>query len=205
MALYDGSEQIYGEERQTRAARRAVGEQRRHTISRSFVARASLAETGAITYALSTLPNVALVGGILLSVLLGFTVYAAETATLRAREALAANKELKSEIAGREHAEAALLQAQKMEAVGRLAGGISHDFNNLLTVIRGHAALSLTKIGSDGALRRELNGILEVRRQSRRADQAATRLQPQASVATACAGSQRPRGPGERVVTARDG
>jgi signal transduction histidine kinase/ActR/RegA family two-component response regulator len=96
-----------------------------------------------------------------LSALLAFTVYSAETARLRAREAIAANTELKSEIAGREQAEEALLQAQKMEAVGRLAGGIAHDFNNLLTVIRGHAALSLNRVSSDGALRRELNEILK--------------------------------------------
>jgi two-component system cell cycle sensor histidine kinase/response regulator CckA len=50
-------------------------------------------------------------------------------------------------------------QAQKMEAVGRLAGGVAHDFNNMLSVISGYSELLTRKLPEDSPMRREVSMI----------------------------------------------
>ncbi|HLB05939.1 MAG TPA: PAS domain-containing protein, partial [Thermodesulfobacteriota bacterium] len=55
--------------------------------------------------------------------------------------------------------EAQLRHAQKIEAIGQLAGGVAHDFNNLMTVIQGNTDLALMKIGEEEPVHRNLKEI----------------------------------------------
>ena len=64
-----------------------------------------------------------------------------------------ANERLRSEIAERRRAEEAVVQMQKMEAIGHLTGGIAHDFNNLLTAIVGNVEM-IQRRTSDERIRR---------------------------------------------------
>lgn len=71
----------------------------------------------------------------------------------RTRDLASANDRLTAEIAERERAEARLIHAQKMEAIGQLTGGIAHDFNNLLTVVVGSLDLAQRRCSDNAVLR----------------------------------------------------
>lgn len=77
----------------------------------------------------------------------------------RTRDLGAANDRLTAEIAERERAEARLVQAQKMEAVGQLTGGIAHDFNNLLTAVIGSLDLLIRRLDDERAKKLASNAL----------------------------------------------
>ena len=77
------------------------------------------------------------------------------------------------DVTWRKRMEQELLQAQKMDALGRLAGGVAHDFNNLLGVILGYSDLMLTESPVDEMLRQR---IAEIRKAGRRAAEVTRQL-----------------------------
>lgn len=65
------------------------------------------------------------------------------------------------DVTNRKHLEQQLLNAQKMEAIARLAGGVANDFNNLLTVITGYSGLIRSGMAPDDPLQKDVQQVIQ--------------------------------------------
>jgi two-component system, cell cycle sensor histidine kinase and response regulator CckA len=89
--------------------------------------------------------------------------YRGNPAILSVARDISRHKKAESE---REKMQEQFLQAQKMESIGRLAGGVAHDYNNMQTVIIGNAQMAMDKISPDDPLYQDLEEILMAARRS---------------------------------------
>lgn len=113
-------------------------------------------------------PWLALIFGFIFSILIAVTVRIAQVAHQRAITLNEMNEDLKKEIGERINAEeikqkleVALLQGQKLQAIGTLAGGIAHDFNNILYAIIGFTEMVREDVEKDSLAHKNLGKVLE--------------------------------------------
>jgi len=117
----------------------------------------------------SILPNLLLIVGLIITALLMFTTQFSQMASHQAKEIAKVNENLQKEILERELAEQAkdkmkqaLLQSQKMQAIGTLAGGIAHDFNNILYSMIGYVEMARDDVDPDSLIYDNLTKVISV-------------------------------------------
>lgn len=113
-------------------------------------------------------PWLSLILGLIISLLVATIIRISQLARARALSLSKINEDLKKEIADRIYAEetkrkleVALLQGQKLQAMGTLAGGIAHDFNNILYAVIGYAEISREDVDKNSITYKNLGKILE--------------------------------------------
>jgi signal transduction histidine kinase len=113
-------------------------------------------------------PWLDLLFGIILSMMVGMMVGFFQLIRQKTHMLELSNQELELEISERKNAaetrkklEAALLQGQKLQAIGTLAGGIAHDFNNILYAITGYVELAREDIGKETKAYKNLGKVLD--------------------------------------------
>lgn len=114
------------------------------------------------------LPWLALLFGLSFTFLISALVRMVQVARIQAFELKRTNENLKNEIKDRTLAEdvkqkleVALLQGQKLQAMGTLAGGIAHDFNNILYAIIGYAEMARDDVAKETQVHKNLGKILD--------------------------------------------
>lgn len=113
-------------------------------------------------------PWIALIGGILISFLVAVLLRLSRITRERTRSLAMVSEEFKKEAAERIQAqeskqqlEKALMQGQKLQAIGTLAGGIAHDFNNILYAIIGYTELAREDVPKDSIVYQNLGKVLD--------------------------------------------
>ena len=113
-------------------------------------------------------PWLALIIGLGISILLAATIRMAQLARRQSQTLIKMNEELKKEIderigaqEGKQKLEAALLQGQKLQAMGTLASGIAHDFNNILYAIIGYVEMARDDVEKNTLIYNNLGKVLD--------------------------------------------
>lgn len=119
----------------------------------------------------TSIPWLTLLLGFSIAVLFALTIHLFQVTKIRARSLYHINENLKKEIGVRMHMEElkqklekALLQGQKLQAIGTLAGGIAHDFNNILYAIMGYTEMALDELPHQSITYKNLGKVLEASR-----------------------------------------